>query len=162
MRTLLLSLLLSVSAGAVANGHLPGEKGDHPYVNRLAWMTGGWSGELGPDTVLEENWLAPVGGTIAAVVRMTSPAGTAMVEIVHIEEVDNTLELHIQQWDSGFKARSAAQKMRLSALGETSVSFSAASPGGLKKLGYALVNNEFQIRVTTADDQDMVLKLARK
>ena len=56
MRILLLSLLLSLTAGASANGHLPGEKGAHPHVASLAWMTGGWSGPVGPDTVLEENW----------------------------------------------------------------------------------------------------------
>ena len=54
--------------------------------------------------------------------------------------------------------------MRLSAIEEKSVTFTAASPGTLKKLGYALVDEdkEFQIRITTADDQDMVLKLAPK
>ena len=51
-----------------------------------AWMTGGWSGPVGPDTVLEENWLEPMGGTIAALVRITSPEGTAMVEIVHMRK----------------------------------------------------------------------------
>ena len=164
MRILLLSLLLSLTAGASANGHLPGEKGAHPHVASLAWMTGGWSGPVGPDTVLEENWLEPMGGTIAALVRITSPEGTAMVDIVHIEEVGNTLELHIEQWDSGYKSRAPAQKMRLSAIEEKSVTFTAAAPGALKKLGYALVDDdkEFQIRITTADDQDVVLKLAPK
>ena len=71
MRILLLSLLLSLTAGASANGHLPGEKGAHPHVASLSWMTGGWSGPVGPDTVLEENWLEPMGGTIAALVRIT-------------------------------------------------------------------------------------------
>ena len=82
----------------------------------------------------------------------------------HLEEVGNTLELHIQQWDKGYKSRGPAQKMRLSAIEEKSVTFTAASPGTLKKLGYALVDEdkEFQIRITTADDQDMVLKLAPK
>ena len=104
-----------------------------------------------------------MGGSIAALVRITSPESTAMVEIVHIEEVGNTLE-HIQQWDKGYKSRGPAQKMRLSAIEEKSVTFTAAAPGALKKLGYALVDDdkEFQIRITTADDQDMVLKLAPK
>ncbi len=162
MRTTLLSLLLIMSTSALANGHLPGEKGSHPHVGNLAWLTGAWSGPIGPDTVLEENWSTATAGTIASLVRITSPEGTTMVEIVHIEEIENTLELHIQQWDSGFKPRSPAQKMRLSELGEQSVAFSAASPGGLKKLGYALVGEEFQIRIRTADDQEMVIKLAPK
>ena len=162
MRTMLLSLLLFISATAVANGHLPAEKGSHPHIGSLAWMTGGWSGPIGPDTVLEENWSTATAGTIASLVRITSPEGTAMVEIVHIEEVENTLELHIQQWDSGFKPRSPAQKMRLSELGEQSVAFTAASPGGLKKLGYAIVGEEFHVRIKTADDQEMVIKLAAK
>jgi hypothetical protein len=53
--------------------------------------------------------------------------------------------------------------MRLIEFGEKSIVFAAASPGGLKKLGYALVNDtEFQVRITTADDQQMVIKLAPK
>jgi hypothetical protein len=162
MRIMLLSLLLSVSGAAFANGHLPGEKGSHPHVGSLAWMTGGWSGPVGPEMVLEENWSTATAGTIASLVRMTSPEGTAMVEMVHIEEVDNSLELHIQQWDTGFKPRSPAQKMRLAEMGEQSVAFTAASPGALKKLGYALVGDEFQIRIRTADDQEMLIKLAPK
>ena len=133
MRILLLSLLLSLTAGASANGHFR-RKRRPPHVASLAWMTGGWSGPVGPDTVLEENWLEPMGVTIAALVRITSPEGTAMVEIVHIEEVGNTLELHIEQWDSGYKSRAPAQKMRLSAIEEKSVTFTAAAPGALKKL----------------------------
>ena len=160
MRIILSSLLLSICSAALANGHLPEEKGSHPHVSALAWLTGSWSGPVGPDAVLEENWSTADAGTIASLVRMTSPAGTSMVEIVHIEEVGNSLELHIQQWDSGFKPRSPAQKMRLAEMGEQSVAFTAASPGALKKLGYALVGDEFQIRVRTADDQEMLIKLA--
>ena len=159
MRTMLLSLLLFISATAVANGHLPGEKGSHPTL--AAWLD---------DRRME--WpnrpRHRAGGELehchgrhnCFTGHITSPEGTAMVEIVHIEEVENTLELHIQQWDSGFKPRSPAQKMRL--VNWANNLWPLRSPGGLKKLGYAMVGEEFHVRIKTADDQEMVIKLAAK
>ena len=84
-----------------------------------------------------------------------------MVEIVNIQEMNGTLVLHIQQWDPGFVARAEAQKMLLDRIGDQSVSFVAASSGGLKKLGYTLNDaGQFLIEVTTAEDQEMTLTLA--
>ena len=59
MRILLLSLLLSLTARCFRQWPPAREKGAHPHVASLSWMTGGWSGPIGPDTVLEENWLEP-------------------------------------------------------------------------------------------------------
>ena len=84
-----------------------------------------------------------------------------MVEIVNIQEMDDTLVLHIQQWDPGFVARADAQKMGLESIGHQSVRFTAASPGGLKKLGYSLTEEgQFLVQVTTAEDQEMTLPLS--
>ena len=110
--------------------------------------------------MLEENWTQAKAGSIAALVRITSPEGTAMVEIVNIQEMDGTLVLHIQQWDPGFVASAEAQKMVLDNIGDPSVSFVAASSGGLKKLAYTLNEaGQFLIEVTTAEDQEMTLPL---
>ena len=49
--------------------------------------------------MLEENWTEAKAGSIASLVHITSPEGTAMVEIVNIQEMDGTLIVHIQQWD---------------------------------------------------------------
>jgi hypothetical protein len=41
------------------------------------------------------------------------------------------------------------------------VSFTAASPGGLKKLGYSLTEaGQFLVQVTTAEDQEMTMPLS--
>ena len=56
-------------------------------VEDLSWMTGNWAGALGPNQ-LEENWTAPEGSSIAAVVRMTGDDATSMFEMITIEEVD--------------------------------------------------------------------------
>ena len=155
--TLTLIAALTASFGAVAGHHLESEK---TSISKLSWMTGSWSGDIG-GPVLEENWTEAKAGSIAALVRITSPEGTAMVEIVNIEEMDGTLVLHIQQWDPGFVARAEAQKMVLDSIGERRVSFVAASSGGLKKLGYTLTEaGQFLIEVTTAENQEMTLPLA--
>ena len=77
--------------------------------------------------MLEENWTKAKAGSIPALLRITSPECTAVLEIVNIQEMDGTLVLHIQQWDPGFVARAEAQKMVLDSIGEQRVSFVAAS-----------------------------------
>lgn len=142
---------------AMAGHHLASEQ---PTVGNLKWMTGSWAGDIGGPT-LEENWTQAKAGSIASLVRITSPEGTAMVEIVNIQEMEGTLVLHIQQWDPGFVPRADAQKMVLESIGRQSVSFNATSPGGLKKLGYSLTEDgQFLVQVTTAEDQEMTLPLS--
>ncbi|HBX99236.1 MAG TPA: hypothetical protein DEG93_02645, partial [Gammaproteobacteria bacterium] len=65
-------------------------------IEQLDWMTGNWAGNLGPNQ-LEENWIASEGNTLMAAVRMTGGDATSMFEMITIEEVDNSLVLHIQQ-----------------------------------------------------------------
>ena len=61
-------------------------------VNNLSWLTGTWQGPI-DGNLLEEMWLSPRAGTIVALVRSTNELGTQFVEIIHIEEVNGTLEL---------------------------------------------------------------------
>ena len=86
------SLTLIASFGAAACHHLESEK---TSISKLSWMTGSWSGDIdGP--VPEKNWTEAKAGSIAAMVRITSPKSTAMVEIVDIQEMDGTLIPYIQ------------------------------------------------------------------
>ena len=162
MRRAILSVItlitaLALTGTAMAGHHLASEK---PVISNLTWMTGSWAGDIGGPT-LEENWTEAKAGSIASLVRITSPQGTAMVEIVNIQEMEGTLVLHIQQWDPGFVARADVQKMVLESMGHQSVSFTAASSGGLKKLGYSLTEEgQFLVQVTTAEDQEMTLLLS--
>ena len=128
---LTLIAILIASFGVVAGHHLESKK---TSVSKLSWMTGSWAGDIG-GPVLEDNWTEANAGSIASLVHITSPEGTAMAEIVNIQEMDGTLIVHIQQWDPGFVASAEAQKMALDSISDHVVSFVAASAGGLKKLG---------------------------
>ncbi len=133
----------------------------HAKVENLSWLSGSWDGQMGPN-VLEENWSLPRSGSIASLVRQTGPDGMGMVEIVFIEEADGTLDLYLQQWDSGFSPRSpAAQKMTMSDMTENSVTFKAVGEGGLAQLKYSRpAIDAFHIDVVTAGDQEFTIKLS--
>ena len=133
----------------------------HPKIEALSWLTGSWDGQMGP-AVLEENWSLPRAGTIASLVRQTGPDGMGMVEMVYIEEANGTLDLYIQQWDTGFKSRTPnAQKMTMSEMTENSVTFRAVGEGGLAQLKYSRPSiDAFHIDVVTAGDQEFTIKLS--
>ena len=130
-------------------------------VTDLGWLTGSWDGQMGP-AVLEENWSLPRAGTIASLVRQTGPDGMGMVEMVYIEESNGTLDLYLQQWDTGFKSRTpGAQKMTMSEITENSVTFKAVDEGGLAQLKYSRpAIDAFHIDVVTAGDQEFTIKLS--
>lgn len=131
-------------------------------IEDLSWMTGSWSADLGPNT-LEENWITPKGGSLAAMVRMSGDNDTSMFEVITIEEVAGSLILNIQQWDAGFVPRSAeAQKMELIEIGDSSVNFSAITEGSMKNLGYSREGDTFTIHLITPDDTAIDLDLSPK
>lgn len=106
-------------------------------VADIAWMTGNWVGNLGPNQ-LEENWITGEAGSIVAMVRITGDDATSMFEMITIEEVDGSLVLHLQQWDPGMVARTEGpQEMELVEITENSVKFKATSVGGMSALGYS-------------------------
>ena len=106
-------------------------------ISDLAWMTGNWAGQLGPNR-LEERWNPPMDGSIQSLVRMTGSGATSMVELIVIDEVDGSLELRIQQWDPGMKPRTAEPLvMELVEIGERMVSFRAPNGGFLDALKYS-------------------------
>lgn len=138
----LASLALALVAGtAFAAG--PAAK-----VADLAWMTGTWSTGMGGNT-LEENWITPTNGGIAAMVRMSGAKGVSMWEVITIEEKDGSLALSIQQFGSGFEPRSpAAQKMELAEISDKHVKFKAITEGSMESLAYTRgADNSFNIEV---------------
>ena len=120
-------------------------------IEKLSWMTGTWAGPLG-EGVLEENWTVPRDGSIQALVRMTGGGATSMVELIVIEETDDGLELHLQQWDPGYRERGPAQKMRSTAIGENEVSFEVVGEGAIRTLTYRRpADDRFEIHVGTGE-----------
>ena len=159
MRVRLQNTLVFITAIAVA-ASVHGYETD-PYTNRFA-LTGSWSGPIGPG-ILEENWVKPVDGSIASLVRMTGEGKTSMVELIIIEEEDNTLVLRIKQWDPGFSPRTPnPQKMILTDLSDNRVSFTAAEDGGgLNSLTYSRSTDDtFTITVENSEGAKFDISLS--
>lgn len=133
-------------------------------VDDLGWMSGTWVGAMGPDQELEENWSAPRAGSIAALVRARGDGATSMIELIVIEEQDDTLVLHLQQWNPGFSPRPGGpQRMQMTELGQRSVRFESGQEGGIASLTYSRpADDTFTIKVELGDGQtiDLVLKRA--
>ena len=131
-------------------------------VQDLQWMSGTWTGSVGGPVKLQENWTVPEAGSIQSLVRMTAGDTTTMVELIVIEDIDDGLQLHIQQWDKGYVPRAGgAQRMTMESVGENFVKFKDASGGGLKTLQYSRPGNAstFVIDIVTAMGQPMKIAL---
>ena len=128
-------------------------------ISDLAWMTGTWSGAVGPG-VLEENWTVPRDGSIQSLVRMTGGGQTSMVELIVIEEEDDTLVLRLQQWDPGMKPRTEGPTvMKLTELGDNTVAFGVVGEGMFNTLRYTRDGDTFTISITNADGSSFDIPL---
>jgi len=127
-------------------------RADTTTVADLAWMTGYWSGPVG-DQTMEENWNAPLGGTLASTVRMAGPEGTRMVELVIIHEHEGSLILNLQQFKPDYSPLTPApQKMKLVGTGNQSVTFEdAENTPGIKRLTYSRAGDVFTVEAVLAD-----------
>lgn len=108
-------------------------------VDQLSWMTGSYQGSMGGGGTLEENWIEAKGGSIGALARSTNANGTAFVELIVVEEEEDSLVLRIQQWSPGMKPRSEQPNvMDLVAISDSSVTFkSRQADAGIQELGYS-------------------------
>jgi len=105
-------------------------------VNNLSWLTGTWQGPI-DGNLLEEMWLSPRAGTIVALVCSTNELGTQFVEIIHIKEVNSTLELQLQLFDNSLSPASPkAHSFELTKIDERYVSFKGISSGAHRTLSY--------------------------
>ncbi len=129
-------------------------------IEDLNWLTGTWVGEFGPMEI-EETWNEPKAGSVQAVVRMRSGEEMIMVEMVVIEEHDNSFRLRFQQWEPGMEpGEYGRQSMRLVESEDQKVAFEAEDEGPLKKLSYQRKSeDELEIAVLTAEDQEHVMLL---
>ena len=117
-------------------GLLFGQNNKPLSVNSLSWLTGSWQGPIG-DNLLEETWLLPRAGTIVALVRSTNDSSTQFVEIVHIEEVNGTLELQLQLFDNSLSPITPeVYYFELTKLEENYVSFKGIGTSAHRTLSY--------------------------
>ena len=82
--------------------------------------------------------------------------------LIVVEEIDEGLQLHIQQWDAGYVPRAGgAQRMIMESIGDGYVKFKDVSGGGIKTLRYSRPGNAstFVIDIVTAMGQPMKIEL---
>ena len=121
-------------------------------IESLSWMVGSWQGSLGAQTV-EETWSPPEMGSMDTMIRLSSPEGVQMIELIVIREVrvsegKNTLTLHLRQFSPGLELR-ARQDMRLQDISTQSASFFADANSGIKQLSYTRVaQDQLKVEVT--------------
>ncbi|MDE2691574.1 MAG: DUF6265 family protein [Acidobacteriota bacterium] len=152
---LMIASLLSVT-GVAADNH-------GPTVADLAWMTGTWSGAMGPGA-LEENWAEPKNGSMAALVRgFTGDGATNMIELISIEEENDSLVLRLKQWDAGMKPRyEGFLVMKLVESKDRMIKFENTGEGAavLAKLGYSRpADDKFVISIETPTGQSFDITL---
>ncbi|MEC9036810.1 MAG: DUF6265 family protein [Verrucomicrobiota bacterium] len=131
-------------------------------IEQLHWLTGDWEGPIG-DGVLEESWLRPRAGTVAAVVRLTKGGVTEFVELIKIEKTGKSLELRLNLFDSSLRPLSEKpQVLKLSEISEKSVTFLGSTKGSHRRLSYELVSEDlFAIRIITKDGEKIAIDLKR-
>jgi len=132
-------------------------------VEELSWLTGSWEGPINGN-ILEETWLEPRAGTIIALVRMTNELGTDFVEIIHIKELNGTLELHLKLFDNALSPTTPkAHKFELTKIDKDYISFKGISPGAHRTLSYSRPQKDvFYIRFQPHVGNAVEIKLTPK
>ena len=150
----LLALLVTSSASAEAPAA--------PKVSDLAWMAGSWIGPFGEQT-LEETWSRPAGGSIACMVRITSAGQTDMIELILIEEADESLVFRVRQWLPGYvPRRPEPQVMTLADIGDRRIRFDGVGDSDFKHLTYSRPSEDvFQIDVEPRQGEPFQVRLNR-
>ena len=92
----------------------------------------------------------PDGGSIASLVRSTADGASNMIELIVIEETDDSLMLRLKQWNPGMEPRAEGfQVMELIEIGDRKVVFRNVGDTGLQQLGYSLDGDRFTISIST-------------
>ena len=103
-------------------------------IDRLSWLTGNWKGPR-DGGVLEEIWLPPLAGTITALVRSSEESEIRFVEIIHIREINGSLELNLQLFNNSLQAETInAHNFELTEIGSNFVAFKGISAGAHRSL----------------------------
>ena len=132
-------------------------------VDNLSWLTGSWQGPINGN-ILEETWLTPRSGTIVALVRSANESGTEFVEIIHIKELNGTLELRLQLFDNSLSPESPkAHRFELTNMGDSYVAFKGITKGAHQTLSYERPEKAvFYIRFQPQEGDAVEIKLTPK
>ena len=134
-------------------------------VNQLDWLTGQREGSH-YGGILEQTWLSPRSGTITALVRSTKDSVTRFVEIIHIREINSSLELNLQIFNNSLEPKdisatySRIHKFELSEIGDKYLVFKGISDGAHRSLSYQRSEgNVFSINIETNVGDKFEIKL---
>ena len=151
-------LLASLTSGVY--GQCESALSETLSIDRLSWLTGSWKGPR-DGGVLEEIWLPPLAGTITALVRSSEESETRFVEIIHIREINGSLELNLQLFNNSLEPENIkAHNFELTEIGSSFVAFQGISEGAHRSLSYERPEeNVFCIRIETNDGEQIEIRL---
>ena len=147
------------------NSTVSGEESSTTSVYQLDWLTGQREGSH-DGGILEQTWLPPRSGTITALVRSTKESDTRFVEIIHIREINGSLELHLQIFNNSLEREnisatySRIHKFELTEVGDRYLTFKGVSDGAHRSLSYQRSEGDvFSIRIETNESDRIEIKL---
>jgi hypothetical protein len=143
-----------------------GEERSTISVYQLEWLTGQREGSH-DGGILEQTWLPPRSGTITAIVRSTKESDTRFVEIIHISEINGSLELNLQIFNNSLEPEnisatySRIHKFELTDVGDRYIAFKGVSDGAHRSLSYHRSEDDvFSINIETNVGERIEIKLA--
>ena len=143
-----------------------GEKSSSISIYKLEWLTGQREGSH-DGGILEQTWFPPRSGTITALVRSTKESDTRFVEIIHIREINGSLELNLQIFNNSLEPEnisatySRIHKFELTEVGDRYLAFKGVSDGAHRSLSYQRSEEDiFSIHIETNIGERIEIKLA--
>lgn len=137
------------------NSIVSGEESSTTSVYQLDWLTGQREGSH-DGGILEQTWFPPRSGTITALVRSTKDSDTRFVEIIHIREINGSLELNLQIFNNSLQPEnisatySRIHKFELTELRDRYLAFKGVSDGAHRSLSYQRSKGDiFSINIET-------------
>ena len=145
--------------------NINGEESSSISVYKLKWLTGQREGSH-DGGILEQTWFPPRSGTITALVRSTKELDTRFVEIIHIREINGSLELNLQIFNNSLEPEnisatySRIHKFELSEIGDRYLAFKGVSDGAHRSLSYQRFGvDDFSIKIETNVGDKFEIKL---
>ena len=142
-----------------------GKENSSISVYKLDWLTGQREG-LHDGGILEQTWFPPRSGTITALVRSTKESYTRFVEIIHIREINGSLELNLQIFNNSLEPEnisatySRIHKFELIEVGDRYITFKGVSDGAHRSLSYQRSEGDiFSINIETNIGERTEIKL---
>jgi len=147
------------------SGGVSGGEDSKTLVAQLEWLTGQRQGSY-DGGILEQTWLSPRSGTVTALVRSTKESDTRFVEIIHIKEINGSLELNLQIFNNSLEpenisaTHSQIHKFELTEMGDRYLAFEGVSDGAHRSLSYQRSDEDFfYIRIETNAGDRIEIKL---